>query len=367
MGGTLRQLGIGRAHRDARAGCRTRRLRAARTAALVVVLAGLAAAPAAHAVLTPNPLETNPPPPAGNPLVGARWFVDQHWGLAARQVRAWRHSHPDWAQALEKIAQNPEARRYGAFTPRIAASVHADLDRAAREGPGTVPVLAIYRLRHVSCGGYSDGPREQAAYRRWIDGFARGVGDHRAVIFLEPDGIITTSCLSGAGLRARLAELRYAGEKLEALAHSVVYLDAGAADALSPGRTAHLLRLARVDRLQGFFLNSTHFDWTGNEVAYGNRVSSMVGGKHFVVSTAANGRGPLRPHSRVRFGNELHCNPPGRGLGVPPTTATASPLADAYMWVGDPGRSSGPCHPGDPPNGTWWPSYALGLARRAAF
>ncbi len=350
-----------------RMGGRSRRSRVASAMALLAMLACFSAAPAAHAALTPNPLETFPPPPPGNPLVGARWFVDHHWGLAARQVRAWSSAHPDWAQTLQKIAENPETRRYGAFTPRIGASVHADLDRAAREGQGTVPVLAIYRLKHIRCGGYADGPAEQAAYRRWIDGFASGVGNHRAVIFLEPDGIITTACLSGGGLRARLAELRFAGAKLTALPHAVVYLDAGAADALSPARAAHLLRLARVDRLNGFFLNSTHFDWTSNEVAYGNRVSAMVGGKHFVVSTAANGRGPLVPHSRVRFGNELHCNPPGRGLGVQPTTTTASPLADAYMWIGDPGRSSGPCHPGDPPNGAWWPSYALGLAARAAF
>ena len=102
-------------------------------------------------------------------------------------------------------------------------------------------------------------------------------------------------------------------------------------------------------------------------VRHPTKISQLVGGKHFVVSTAATGKGPLVPHSRVHDGNEVLCNPPGRGLGARPTTSTSSPLADAYLWIGNPGRSSGPCHAGDPPNGTWWPRYALGLAKRAAF
>lgn len=336
------------------------------TAALLAALTCALATPAC-AALAPNPLATVPPPPAGNPLVGARWFVDGQWGLAARQARAWSGSHPDWARAMEKIAAQPEAKRFGAFTANVQGTVHAFVARAEQQAPGSVPILVIYRLKHVRCGGYADGRGERLAYRRWIDAFARGVGAHRSVIFLEPDAIITAGCLSGSGLRTRIGELRYAGAKLAALPHGVVYLDAGAADALSYRYAAHLLRMAGIARLNGFFLNATHFDWTSNELRYGNRVSRLVGGKHFVVSTAANGNGPLRPRSRVRYGNELLCNPPGRALGTPPTTSTGSPLTDAYMWIGNPGRSSGPCHPGDPPNGAWWPSYALGLALRAHF
>jgi endoglucanase len=336
-------------------------------AALVLALALLLLAAPARAALTPNPLELAPPPSAGNPLVGARWFVDWEWGLAQRQVRAWAHTRPDWAQTLRKLADQPEAKRLGAWNPDIEGTVRQFLIRAAQQGPGTIPILVIYRLKHVRCGGYADSRTDELGYRRWIDAFARGVGSRRSVIFLEPDGLITVGCLSGGGLRRRVAELRYAGKRLAALPHSVVYVDAGAADALPYRRTAHLLRAVGVGRLNGFFLNATHYDWTRNEVRYGVKVSRLVGGKHFVVSTAANGNGPLRPSSRVRFGNEILCNPPGRALGTPPTTSTMSPLADAYMWIGNPGRSSGPCHPGDPPNGAWWPEYALGLAARAHF
>ncbi len=339
---------------------------AAALAALAAVLLTFVSATPARATTTANPLGTRTAT-AANPLLGARWFVDQQWGLANRQVRAWSHSHPSWAKALKKIADQPEAHRVGAFTPNIEGSIHDYVERAAKQAPGTVPIIVIYRLKHVSCGGYGDSAGDASSYRAWIDDFAKGLGSHRAVVFLEPDGIITAPCLSHHGLATRLGELKYAVGKLAALPNAPTYVDAGAADALPYARTANLLNRIGVKRIQGFFLNSTHYDWTGNEVAYGVKVSKLVGGKHFVVSTAVNGKGPLLPASRVKSGNEILCNPPGRGLGQRPTTTTSNPLADAYMWIGDPGRSSGPCHPGDPSNGSWWPSYALGLAERASF
>jgi len=39
---------------------------------------------------------------------------------------------------------------------------------------------------------------------------------------------------------------------------------------------------------------------------------------------------------------------------------------DAFLWIKIPGESDGTCQ-GCPPAGTWWPAYALGLARNAAF
>ena len=55
----------------------------------------------------------------------------------------------------------------------------------------------------------------------------------------------------------------------------------------------------------------------------------------------------------------------GAFAGPPPTAATGHALADAYLWVKHPGDSDGRC------NGAgrrrWWPEYAVGLARRAAW
>ncbi len=93
----------------------------------------------------------------------------------------------------------------------------------------------------------------------------------------------------------------------------------------------------------------------------------MTGGKHFVVNTAENGRGPLVPRNRVRYGNEILCNPPGRGLGPKPTFNTGYRNVDAFAWIANPGKSGGSCRPGAPPTGIFWPKLALELARNADF
>jgi endoglucanase len=42
----------------------------------------------------------------------------------------------------------------------------------------------------------------------------------------------------------------------------------------------------------GFTLNHSNFFRTADNVAYGKKVSALIGGKHFVVDTSRNGLGP---------------------------------------------------------------------------
>ncbi len=349
----------------------------------------------------PTPLAPWGGTSAANPLAGVPlWREGPRWGLSAGQIAQWlgydnprsasafgdEVSWDDFARTIAlqaplvapdlqqrinlmlKVASQPETKRFGGFTgsgSKTQDSVSRLLQRAERTSPGKVPVLAVYRLKHVRCGGYGDSRAEKASYRGWLSHFAQGVGGHPAIIFLEQDALITAPCLSRRGVATRMAELRYATSLLGRLPHAVTYLDAGAADAVSPGRTVRLLRAAGVANVRGFFLNSTHFDWTRRELAFGDRLSRALGGTHFVVNTAANGNGPLVPSSRVRYGNEVLCNPPGRALGPRPSTLTGDPRADAFVWIGDIGRSGGQCHAGDEPTGTFDANLALGLAARA--
>jgi endoglucanase len=304
-----------------------------------------------------------------NPLSGANFFVDSREGLAVPYIKRFNEQgrfHD--AALLGKIAAQPETKRFSRFTREGAyRAVRQLMCRIPLQQPGAIPLLSLYRLEHEHCGNHSgDSPGEQRAYRRWVDAFARAVNLFPAVIFYEFDSLITTPCLNSRGLRIRLAELRYGIRTLARLPHAVVYLDGGAADALPYRRTAQLLNRVGLRPIQGFFLNSTHFDSTRNEVAYGRKVSRLVHGKPFVVSTAVNGNGPLRPRNRRR-GNEVLCNPPGRALGTRPTTRTGNPLVDGYLWIGNPGRSGGRCHPGDARNGYFDVRYALSLARNAHF
>jgi endoglucanase len=218
------------------------------------------------------------------------------------------------------------------------------------------------------CGHASDTPADVASYKGFIDGLAQGIGSYHAVLFLEMDSIITMPCLSRHGQAVREHELRDAINVLTAnCPHLVIYLDAGAADALSARDAAKYLRASGIGQIQGFFLNATHFDWTSNEIRYGNHISRLTGGKHFVVNTGENGQGPLRPRNIVHAGNEVLCNPPARGLGPLPTASTGYPKVDMFAWTSNPGESGGSCVAGAPPTGVYWPAYAATLVQDADF
>jgi endoglucanase len=307
-----------------------------------------------------NPLGLPTPPPAGNPLAGARFFVDHQ-----NEPSAAAHQFP----ALNAIAGKPGTARFGSFSGRdVGVAVSRYLARAAYQEPGTVPMLATYRIVDGHCGAWSDPPADQRSYRTFITRFAQGIGDYRAVLFLEMDSLITTPCLTPQGVAVRMHELHDAIDILTAKCpRLVIYLDAGAADAVPAKDIAAMLRRAGIAEIQGFFLNSTHFDWTSHEIAFGEQVSRLTGGKHFVVNTGENGRGPLAPPDIVRQGNEVLCNPPGRGLGPRPTTNTGYTNVDAFAWTSNPGESGGPCVPGAPKTGQYWPTYALMLVRNAVY
>jgi endoglucanase len=312
-----------------------------------------------------NPLALPVAPGASNPLSGATFFVDPESEAAHAALQ-----NP----ALDVIAREPGTARFGSFSfghngvPNIATAVSRYLSRAQVESPGTVPLLATYRILHGLCGHASDSPADAASYHNFIEGFAQGVGSYRAVLFLEMDSIITMPCLSRHGKAVREHELQDAINILTAnCPHLVIYLDAGAADALSARDAAKYLRASGVAKIQGFFLNSTHFDWTSNEIRYGNKISALTGGKHFVINTGENGQGPLRPHDIVHAGNEVLCNPPGRGLGPLPTASTGFPNVDMFAWTTNPGESGGPCVRGAPATGVYWPAYAATLVQNADF
>jgi endoglucanase len=150
---------------------------------------------------------------------------------------------------------------------------------------------------------------------------------------------------------------------MQALPHTVVYVEAGYSDGNSPQYTAKILNAIGVAKIRGFFTNDTHENWTINEVRWATKVSRLAHGAHFIVDTADNGRGPLLNRNRVKNGNENLCNPPGRGLGPRDTTATGFAPADAFLWTHPPGNSSG-CG-GGPPAGVFWPARAIQMAENA--
>ncbi|HLM66326.1 MAG TPA: glycoside hydrolase family 6 protein, partial [Longimicrobium sp.] len=288
-----------------------------------------------------------------NPLRGQRLYVDPA-SPARRQAAAWARSRPADAVHMRRIADQPQAIWLGDWTPNIRGEVDRLMTAIARAG--AVPVLVAYNIPHRDCGLHSaGGARSGDAYRRWAQDFARGLRGRRSVVILEPDGLASMDCLPARLRDERMALLREAVQTLTA-GGAAVYIDAGNANWRQPGEMAEMLRGAGIERAQGFALNVSNFHNLQVNVAYGERLSRLVGGKHFVVDTSRNGRGtPV-------VGD--WCNARNQALGRAPTTNTGHPLADAYLWIKTPGQSDGVCN-GGPRAGEWWPDYALELSRAA--
>ena len=262
-----------------------------------------------------------------------------------------------------RMAREPRFRWFGRWNRPVGRRVRAYLRCAAAVQPGAVPLMAVMRHQGKGCGGgyTGGGPAEDARTRAWYRSFARAVGRTRVIIGFEPDSLGTVDCLAGSRRDDRLRLLRYGVSVLSRLPRATIYLEAGASDWEPARRTAKQLRFIGIRKVRGFMLNATHHDWTRRNILHGLAISRRVGGKHFIINTSYNGRGPI--HIAVVGRRNVWCNPPARGLGIAPTTSTAHPMVDAYMWINRPGYSAGACNGGPLPVGSWWPERALMYAR----
>ncbi|MFB7587315.1 glycoside hydrolase family 6 protein [Streptomyces sp. NPDC056169] len=293
------------------------------------------------------------------PSAGSPFWVDPE-SDAAKQVRQYEaQGRTEDAEVLKRIAERPVADWPAGDDP--VPEVTRAVRGAAAEG--RTPVFVAYNIPHRDCGMYSAGGSHDArAYRTWVDSFASAIGDSSAIVVLEPDAVphIVDGCTPSQYHDERYGLLAEAIERLKRQPRTRVYLDAGNPAWIDdPGKLVEPLRRAGIARADGFSLNVSNFQTNDTVKGFGSMLSGLLGGTHFTVDTSRNGDGPL-PGDRA----EAWCNPPGRALGVPPTDRTGDELVDAYLWIKRPGDSDGQCR-GGPAAGTWWPEYALGLARRA--
>jgi endoglucanase len=297
-----------------------------------------------------------------NPLVGQALYVNPE-NPAAAQAARWRsEGRKADANAIEPIATRPTAV-WVADEAEVTERV-SEVTESADEADRTA-LLTAYHVPGRDCGSYSaGGSGSAAAYRAWVRAFARGIGERRATVILEPDAIpqaVEASCLSAAAKTERYALLRDAVKTFAALPRTAVYIDAGNPGWVRPAkRLVAPLRASGIAAADGFALNVSNFFRTGTVIRYGRQLSRRLGGAHFVIDTSRNGNGPSPKDDP---GGPKWCNPPGRALGRAPTTDTGQRKVDAYLWVKEPGASDGTCRAGAPPAGRWWPEYALQLVR----
>lgn len=291
-----------------------------------------------------------------DPFSGKTLYVDPH-SAAKTAVSSLQRTHPWQAAEIAKIASRSQAIWYGDWTPAGTLTSVVAARMAAARAAHAMPVVVAYDLPERDCHGLSGGgATSPAAYQSWIRAFAAGLGSTTAAVIVEPDALAQLDCLSPADQSSRLALLRYAVTTLATHPRLAVYLDAGHSGWISSRVMANRLRSADVAAARGFSLNVSNFDSTSVETSYGRQVAALTGGKHFVIDTSRNGRGS----------DGQWCNPPGRALGHPPSTAPGLSGVDALLWIKRPGESDGSCN-GGPAAGSWWTSYAVGLAQRASW
>ncbi len=385
---------------------RTMRAALAVTATLTAVV-GLAAGPASAGTL-----------PAARTLpADSRFFVDPGSKAANQAVTDLKAGDLAGAVAMAKLAAQPVAQWFtGTADPARTTDEMAALQtKAARQH--RTPVAVAYNIPGRDCSQYSaGGAATSAEYAAWIDALAKGIGSHRTVVVLEPDGLALSpaSCGGTAAQQAdRLAETNAAVDRLEQQSGALVYLDGGHSSWQNVGTQAQLLNDGGVERAQGFFLNVSNYQTDANLTRYGTQVAKCswylrntpgavaddcanqywpaadadawyashvpADAKlpHFVIDTSRNGQGPWTPTAAYPDA-QTWCNPPGRGLGVRPTADTGVPLLDAFLWIKVPGESDGSCTRGtagpadpeygavDPAAGAWWPAQALSLVEHAS-
>lgn len=204
------------------------------------------------------------------------------------------------ANLIKKMIQTPHAIWFTQGTPKtVMQDVRNTVLRAADKG--TVPVLVAYNIPFRDCAQYSAGGATTVAeYEAWIDGFAAGIGNARAVVILEPDGLGIIPWYNPFGDRdnwvtnpnyewcqpaeadpataaaERFAMLNYAVDKLKENPNTSVYLDATHSGWLGAGDAADRLIQAGVNDADGFFLNVSNYIQNPQLKKYGTWVAKCI-------------------------------------------------------------------------------------------
>ncbi|MFD2763589.1 glycoside hydrolase family 6 protein [Micromonospora eburnea] len=304
------------------------RLAATLTAVLLTALTGCGGSDAEYA-------------PLRHPFRGATLLVDTDSPAAH-----WRDDHH--AAWLDPIARTPQA--HWLTGPEDLADLRPYL--AAARARKALPVVVIYHIPNLDCagpdGGGASGP---AAYARFVRRVTEVLGDSRAAVILEPDGV-AAECFDDA--RARM--LAEATRTLADAGHHV-YLDAGHPHWRAAEETAERLHRSGIARAEGFSVNVANRQSTADSHRWGRRVSDLVGGREMVIDTSRNGLAAPP--------GDQWCNASPQALGQPPTTEPRLDRVAALLWIKNPGESDGPCGRGEPAPGVFSPAQARALIAAA--
>ena len=236
------------------------------------------------------------------------------------------------ANLIKQMIQTPQAIWFTQGTPKtVMQDVRNTVSRAADKG--TVPVLVAYNIPFRDCAQFSAGGATTVEeYKDWIDGFAAGIGNKKAVVILEPDGLgiipwynpfadrdtwvanpnyewcQPAEADSSTAASERFAMLNYAVDKLKANPNTSVYLDGTHSGWLGAGDSADRLIQAGVNKADGFFINVSNYvvderlekygTWVAKCIAFGSNPSSWGNGHtEWCASQYFSPEGPVDPNN----------------------------------------------------------------------
>jgi endoglucanase len=296
-----------------------------------------------------------------NPIAGMRWGV--YRGTLDSLYSAWQSASGADKQLLAKEALQPLMYWFGIWNQdSLAGQVAQQYIQAQTNGnPAVLSQMAIFRADPWEGASCRELPTAEqvASYKDWINNWARGIGNARVVMDLQPDMPFLNCTPDHSQVPAQ--ELNYAAQVFSALPRTTVYVDAGAADWQSVSSVVSLLRESGVQYTRGFALGATHYASTADELLYGRRVvqalaAQGITGMHFIINTAQNGKPFTVQQDLAEFKSMKPCATKQSTqcvtLGIPPTTdvagdpkadgltrreaAIAAKLCDAYLWFGRP-------------------------------
>jgi endoglucanase len=230
-----------------------------------------------------------------------KFFVPLPPSAALRQEASLlRNGKRAEAARLSRMLATPQAVWFTGGTPaQVERQVRTTMAEAALER--AVPVLVAYYIPGRDCAQYSaGGALTDADYQTWIAAFAAGIGHGKAVVILEPDalGNMPSDCNLGSGAnypftdQGRITDLVKAVGDLEADPNTLVYLDGTHSAWQQVGNIAQRLVEAGVQQAQGFYLDVSNYQYTSNNIAYGNWISDCIA---FAQGSGAIGSGAVEP------------------------------------------------------------------------
>ncbi|MFC7760474.1 glycoside hydrolase family 6 protein [Catellatospora bangladeshensis] len=251
---------------------RRRRLLASLAAVALTAAAAAPAAAAGHVAPADRTLPAD-----------TRFYVDPDAGAARQALADLRVGNVADAVRMGRLATWPQAIWIDNGTPaQIGAQVRKIM--AAARLTRTVPVLVSYFIPGRDCSLYSAGGAQSSAeYRAWISAFAAAIGDGRAVVVVEPDGLslLPKDCAgnidpTGELTAQRLADLKAAVGLFGAQPNTSVYLDAGNSGWQPVGVIAERLVQAGVGQARGFALNVSNYWRTDQNTRYATWVAKCI-------------------------------------------------------------------------------------------